>query len=341
MIVFANFGLMSKNSPSSVISRITSYMSYGWRFDSGTISSSFSDWRSSGSFVSTHRRLLLAVRREVGEVVLDGLDALLVVLHLEVADARLAAVDLGAAELLHRDVLAGDGLGQVGAGERHRALADDHRHEVREARDVGGARGAGAHHRRDHRDHARHHDLLLEQVAGAGEHRPGGLLDAGAGGVEQPDEGHALVQRHLAQAADLELAGHAHRAGHHGEVVGGDAAGLAVDVAPAGDDAVGGRLLALHRPLRGSAAGPWIPISTKVPSSHEQVDALARGQLAALVLLGDLLLAAAELRLLAARVEVLGLVLEASSSLPVRIALLEERLDALLDVLGREGQREL
>ena len=52
MIVFANFGLMSKYSPSSTISRITSYMSYGWRFDSGTISSSFSDIRSSGSSVS-------------------------------------------------------------------------------------------------------------------------------------------------------------------------------------------------------------------------------------------------------------------------------------------------
>jgi hypothetical protein len=43
---------MSKYSPSSVISRITSYMSYGWRADSGTMSSSFSDIRSSGSAVS-------------------------------------------------------------------------------------------------------------------------------------------------------------------------------------------------------------------------------------------------------------------------------------------------
>ena len=50
--VFANFGLMSNHSPSSTISRITSYMSYGWRDESGTISSSFSDIRSSGSPVS-------------------------------------------------------------------------------------------------------------------------------------------------------------------------------------------------------------------------------------------------------------------------------------------------
>ncbi len=43
----------------------------------------------------------------------------------------------------------------------------------------------------------------------------------------------------------------------------------------------------------------------------EQVDALARGELARVVLLFDLLLAAAELGLLAAGVEVLGEVVEA------------------------------
>ena len=52
MIVFANLGLMSKYSPSSTISAITSYMSYGWRGDSGTISMSFSDLRSIGSDTS-------------------------------------------------------------------------------------------------------------------------------------------------------------------------------------------------------------------------------------------------------------------------------------------------
>jgi hypothetical protein len=49
-----------------------------------------------------------------------------------------------------------------------------------------------------------------------------------------------------------------------------------------------------------------MPISTKLPRVDQQVDPLARGQLAALVLLGDLLLAAAELRLLAALVQLLG-----------------------------------
>src|SRR5262249_16832874 len=103
----------------------------------------------------------------------------------------------------------------------------------------------------------------------------------------------------------LELAGHSHRAGHHGEVIGGDAAVATVDVAPAGDHAVGRRLLALHRPL-GEVRTAVDPHLDEAALVDEQVDALAGGQLAALVLLGDLLLAAPELRLLAPLVQLLG-----------------------------------
>src|SRR6188472_103969 len=256
-----------------------------------------------------HRWLQLAVGREVGEVALDRPDALLVVLDLEVPHSGLAAVDLGAAELLHRDVLAGDGLSQVRAGQRHRALAGDHRHEVGERRDVGGTGGAGTHHRRHHRDHSRHLDLLAEEVAGAGEERSRRLLDASAGRVEQPDKGHPLGESHLAQASDLELAGHPHRASHHREVVGGDATGAAVDVAPAADHAVGGGVLAVHRPLGevGTAVDAHLD---KCALIDQQGDPLAGGQLAALVLLGDLLLAAAQLRLRAPLVQLLGQVTE-------------------------------
>ncbi len=280
-------------------------MSYGCRGDSGTMSRSFSDIRSSGSSARAIGGLLLAVRGEVGEVVLHRADAFLVVLHLQVADSRLPAVDLGAAELLHRDVLSCDRLRQMRPGERHRALADDHRDEVRERRDVGGPRSAGSEHRRDHRNHARHHDLLLEEMAGAREQRSRRLLDPRPGRVKQPDERHPLRQRHLAQAAHLQLAGHPHRAGHHGEVVGGDAAGAAVDVAPPGDHPVSRRLYALHRFL-GEVRPSVDPHLHERAGIAEEIDPLAGGELPALVLEGDLLLAAAELRPLSPRVEVLG-----------------------------------
>jgi hypothetical protein len=141
-------------------------------------------------------------------------------------------------------------------------------------------------------------------VTRAREHRAGRLLNPGAGRIEQPDERHPLAQGHLAQPTDLELAGHAHRARHHREVVGGDAARPPVDVAPAGDHAVGGGLLAVHRPLGG--VRPRLDAELDERSGvDEQVDPLASRELAALVLKRDLFLAATELRLLATRVEVL------------------------------------
>ena len=100
------------------------------------------------------RRRLLAVLREVAQVLLDPLDALLVVGDLEVADPRLAAVHARAAELLLGDVLADRRPHQVRSGQRHRPAPLDHRHEVGQPRDVRRAGRARPHQRRDLRDHA-------------------------------------------------------------------------------------------------------------------------------------------------------------------------------------------
>ena len=168
----------------------------------------------------------------------------------------------------------------------------------------GGPRRARAHERRHLRDDAAHDDLLAEEVAAAGEERADRLLDPRAGAVEQPHEGQALGQRQVAQAGDLDLAGHAHRAGHHREVVGRHRHEPAVDLAVAGDDAVGRRLLALQRAHRVVDAGMEAHFGEGA-GVDEEVDALARGELVGRVLLGDLLLASAELGLGAALVEVL------------------------------------
>ncbi len=195
------------------------------------------------------RGALFAVLRHEREVLLDPLDALLVVGDFHVPHAGLAAVHARAAEFLLGDVLADGRPDQVRAGERHRAAALDHRHEVGEARDVGGSCGARPHQGGDERDDPAHDHLFAEQVTGAREQRAGGLLHARPGRVEQPDERHALGQRELAQARGLQLAGHAHRARHHGEVVGTDRDHAPVDLAVAGDDAVRGRVDVVHRAL--------------------------------------------------------------------------------------------
>ena len=213
-------------------------------------------------------------------------------------------MDARAAELLLGHVLARDRLREVRPGERHRAAALHHRHEVGEPGDVGRAGCARAHERGHLRHDAAHHDLLAEQVAGAGEQRAGRLLDARAGRVEQPDHRDALGERELAQSGDLQLAGHAHRARHHGEVVGGHRHQPAVDLAVAGDHAVRRRLLAFHRALR--EVRPPVDAELRERALvDQQRQPLARGELALLVLARDLLLAPAELRVLATLVQLL------------------------------------
>jgi hypothetical protein len=160
-----------------------------------------------------------------------------------------------AAELLLGDVLADRGAHEVRTGQRHRAAALDHRNEVGQPGDIGGAGRARAHQSRDLRDDPGGHDLLSEQVAGAGEQRADRFLDPRPRAVEQPDEWDPLGQCQVAQPRDLHLAGRAHRAGHDREVIGADGDQAAVDLAVAGDHAVGRRLLVLEPAHRVVDAG--------------------------------------------------------------------------------------
>ena len=87
----------------------------------------------------------------------------------------------------------------------------------------------------------------------------------------------------------------------------------ALDVTPAGDNAVGGRLLVLERRLRvvGAAVDTDLVEGSGV---DQQVEPLAGGQLAALVLGLDLGQATAEFRLGAALVELVGEFVERGGS---------------------------
>jgi hypothetical protein len=130
-------------------------------------------------------------------------------------------------------------------------------------------------------------------------------LDSRTCGVEQPDQWDALGQRKLSQASDLELARHPHRTSHHREVVSGHRDESPVDLAVAGDDAIGRSLLAIHRALRGvgAAMDPELGPRTRV---DQELEPLARRQLLSGVLGGDLLAPAALADLRAADLEVLG-----------------------------------
>ena len=88
----------------------------------------------------------------------------------------------------------------------------------------------------------------------------------------------------------------AQRAAEHGEVLGEEINGAAVDRAPAGDDAVAGDLGLLHAEVVTAVLDEHVELLERALVEQE-FDALARGQFAALVLGLDARLAAAQPRL--------------------------------------------
>lgn len=85
----------------------------------------------------------LVVRRQVGEQILDVVEGVLLVASDVVGDTRLDHVGVGATEVFHGDVFAGDGLDDVGAGDEHLAGLVDHHHEVGQGGGVDVTTGSG------------------------------------------------------------------------------------------------------------------------------------------------------------------------------------------------------
>ena len=205
-----------------------------------------------------------------------------VVLVGAVGDRRLGRVHAGAAELLGRHRLVGHRLHDVGAGDEHVARVLHHEDEVGHGRRVDVAAGARAHDDGDLRDDAGGQHVAQEHLAVAAE-RVDAFLDARAAGVEEADDRRAVLQRHVLDLRHLLGVRLGERAAEDGEVLGEDVDDAAVDGAPAGDDAVARRLLLLHAELGAAVLDEGVELLERV-LVHEQLDALAGGQLAALVL---------------------------------------------------------
>ena len=155
----------------------------------------------------------------------------------------------GAAHLLERGLLADDHLGHARRPEVHRGVALDHDHDVAERRDVGAAGGRRAEQAADLGHLPGQLHLVVEDPPGA---PPAGeqldlVGDAGAGGVDEPEDGQLVAQRVLGEPHDLLDRARAPRAGLHGGVVGHHAHGPPVDRAHAGHDAVGGQVVGRRR----------------------------------------------------------------------------------------------
>ena len=208
-----------------------------------------------------------------------------------VGDRGFGRVHRGAAEFLRGDDLVGHGLDHVGAGDEHVARVAHHEDEVGHGRRIDVAAGARPHDDGNLRDDAGRRDVPFEHLAVAAE-RGDAFLDAGAAGVEQADDRRARAHRHVLDLDDLLRVRLRQRAAEHGEVLGEDEDAAAVHRAPAGDDAVAGDLRFLHAELVGAVLDEHVELLERV-AVHQELDALARGELAALVLVVDAALAAA------------------------------------------------
>ncbi len=215
-------------------------MSNGTSSRAGTISSI--GRCAAGAHPSVAGGWSLPRRREVRQPQPHGGDRLLVVVDEDVADARHAAVHLGAAHLLQRDLLAGHHLGESRRAEVGGGMAADHDRHVAQRRDVGrpGRRRPeqGAH----LGDPSGVGDLVEEDVAP----RPAPgvavelLVDPGAGGVDEVDERGADLVGELLHPGDLLERASSPRAGLDGVVVGDDARRAPVDLADDRHDGVAG-----------------------------------------------------------------------------------------------------
>ena len=129
-----------------------------------------------------------------------------VVARQRVGDARDAGVQVAAAEILGAHRLAGRGLDQRRAGEKDRALLLDDDRLVGHRRDIGAARGAGAHHHGDLRDSRRGHARLIVEDAAemlaVGKHF-GLMRQIGAAGIDQIDAGQTVLRRDFLRAQVL------------------------------------------------------------------------------------------------------------------------------------------
>ena len=254
------------------------------------------------------RRHLEVVERQEADQVADVLEARLLVLGGEVGDPRLRVVGHRPAQLLELDLLAGDRLDHLGAGDEHVRGLLDHEDEVGHRRRVDGAARARAHDRRDLRDHPGALDVADEDVA-VGAERDDALLDPRPAGVVEPDHRRPDLRGEVHDLAHLLRHHLAERAAEDGEVLAEDEHRPAVDRPVAGDHGVAVGPLLVHVELVRAVADEGVELLERA-RVEQLLDPLARGQLALRVLLLDRLLGGRVDRLLAQLAQVGELLLE-------------------------------
>ena len=224
------------------------------------------------------RRLGVVVGRQEAEQVADEVEGVLLAGGDIVQGAGLGHVGLGAAELLHGDVLTGDGLDDVRPGDEHLAGLVDHDDEVGQGGGVHVPARRGTHDQRDLRDHPGGQDVVAEDPAVEAE-RDHTLLDAGAGAVVDADQRAAGLDGQFLDLDDLLAVDLAEAAAEHRGVLAEDAHLATVDGAVAGHHAVADRTVLLQVEVGGAVPRQGVEFDEGILVEQGQ-DPFAGGQLA-------------------------------------------------------------
>ena len=211
------------------------------------------------------------------------------------------AVYPGAAQLLHRDLLAEHGLDHFGPRDEHFRYVLDDEHEVGQGGRIDGSAGAGTQNHRNLRDHAARKRIAEENLAVARQ-RVDPFLNAGSARVVDSDQRNAHVQRIIHDLRDFTGVHEAERAAGHGKVLCEDSDGLTADHARADDDAVSRKRLVLHSEIAAVMLHEHI-VFVERALVEQRDNTLARGHLAHGLLLLDGLGPSAEIDLLLSLLE--------------------------------------
>ncbi len=206
------------------------------------------------------RRVGEVVGRQVAEELAHPVEGVLLTRRDVMQRAGFRHVRVGAAELFHRDVFAGDRLDDVWAGDEHLAGLVDHDHEVGQGGGVDVPAGGGAHDQRDLWDDTRGQDVVAEDLA-VQTQRDNALLNPGSGAVVDADQRAAGLDGQLLHLDDLLPVHLAEAAAEHGGVLAENA-----DVA-ALDGPVAGHHTVTQRPLFGQPE-----IGAAVPGQRVEFD---------------------------------------------------------------------
>ena len=270
-------------------------MSYGRRGSSGTIVVErrvHAVARICGRRDGGRRQIVL---RQVRQQCARRVERARLVRRREMRDATPRGVRRRAAQEFGVDVFMRHGLHDARPGDEHVARALDHDREVGDRRRVDRAAGARPEDHRDLRHDARRQDVAQEDL-GVSAERHDAFLDPRASGIVEPDDRRSDLHREIHHLADLVGVGLRQRSAEHREVLAEDEHRSAVDLAVAGDDAV-----AEERLFRRGVAirDERVEFDERI-RVEQQVEPLARRQLARGVLFRDAGRAAAEPRLLRA-----------------------------------------